>query len=173
MIKKAIAKDFNERIFYEIDYGIDDTIKGQMPDFTMTANGYNMTKNGNKDKRYKDCVCCGTMSDIILALKPDFALMSKMHCRKINGEPSYAFENGICYLGYSPSNGEPHKYKKFSDEVIARHFMITVDRVAEIKVELAELSAKDRIDYVKALINNLKPMWKAEADKTIETYNLK
>jgi hypothetical protein len=172
MIEKTIAKDFKKRIFYEISYGIDDTFKGQIPYFTMTASGYNMTKNGNRDRRYRDCICCGTMSDIILALKPDFALMSKMHCRTINGEPSYAFENGIYFLGYS-SNGEPHKYEKSSDEVIARHFMIAIDRVAKIKAELAELSAKDRIDYVKALINDLKPMWKAEADKTIETYNLK
>ena len=172
MYKKEIAKDFKERIFYEIEYGIEDSIKGQTPYFSITASGYNMTKNGNRDRRYIDCICCGIMSDTILKLKPDFALMLKMHLRNINGEPSYAFENGIYFLGYS-SNGEPHNYSKSADEVIADHFMITVDRVAKIRAEMANLSAESRVDYVKALVEELKPVWKAEADKTIETYNLK
>ena len=147
--------------------------KGQLPYFSFTGTKYRVNKDGSRNKR-NIWLCSGAIGHEFVKAYPQFADLERFHCRDINGYPMYPFENGMYGLGYTKDGDTKTKYNHYSKEdrikFVARHFFISKERAEALIDSLSNMSAEERVNTVNNLIEELKPIWKEEADRLLEKY---
>lgn len=147
--------------------------KGQLPYFSFTGTKYKVNKDGSRNKR-NIWLCSGAIGHEFMKAYPQFADLERFHCRDINGYPMYPFENGMYGLGYTKDGDTETKYNHYNKEdrikFVARHFLITKTEAEALMNSLSNMSAEERVNTVNNLIEELKPIWKEEANRLLEKY---
>lgn len=145
---------------------------GQLPYFSFTGTQYKVNKDGSRNKR-NIFISGGAIGNEFVKAYRQFADLERFHCRDINGAPMHTYANGMYWLGYT-SKGEVGVYVHYDKEdrieFIANHFFISKERAEALIDSLVDMSAKDRVDTVNNLIEELRPIWKKEADRLLEKY---
>ena len=147
--------------------------RNQLPFFSFTGTKYKVNKDGSRNKR-NILLCSGAIGHEFVKAYPQFADLERFHCRDINGAPTYPFENGMYLLGYTNEGEVCTKYNNYIKEdrikFVARHFFISKERAEALMNSLSNMSAEERVNTVNNLIEELKPIWKEEANRLLEKY---
>ena len=159
-IKDKIDDENYGKIILETKYGLQDEFKNQLPYFSLTCSG---------KTPYGYFIFGGADHDTILKVHPEMKDIADLHLSNINGEPSYAVENGWYFL----TNKELHNNLTEEDRprLVAEHLRISKKEANGLikKYKEGKFKKEDFEKYVDAQ----RPRWKEEADKVIAKYDLK
>jgi hypothetical protein len=126
-------------------------IKGNTaPYFSITATIYKASKTGERDRRYTEGISYGCNHDAILEHFPEMADIVALHLSDMNGAPMYSVENGFY----------------FYQENVVKGF-----EYIRLPIDRRNVLIRDKADFL-ALVDSLKPIYKADADAVILKYSL-
>lgn len=155
------------------------------PYFSLTADTWRHERGAWREDRG------GCLHDLILQHWPDLAPMVALSLSDIDGAPMYALENGYYWLAgcvelgaeYHGGSGTPARSPEECGRMLRDHLRITDAEFAALLADV--LAARYAVidlpmtawreptrNVLAALIEQLRPRWKAEADAAIERFSL-
>lgn len=168
VLKQTVFRKYSEKTLYEIEYGIR-KFEDQDGYFSVVAHLYEMTKNGEKDKRRRDSGWFGTVNGTIVSQAcKKLADIASFHLRHYDGSPMYPVDNGMFFLGYSQYS------KGFDLKAVCDHFMITEAEAVKLHDCMETIQGKlNKLEYLQNLIDTeYRHRWRQEAEKIRLKYGL-
>ena len=136
----------------EVDVVLRDLKGNSAPYFSVTSTVYKVTRYGERDGRYQDCLTGACIRATIIKALPELSDVVALHLADIDGVPRYAVENGWHLVqGGNVDN------------------LAGLLRISQEKAE--ELMSISKEEFA-AFVESQRPRWKSEALAAIEKYNL-
>lgn len=151
----------------EVKYGLQYLKGNDQSYFFIGGTEYHANSNGEKDKRYKECITSGAIGDRIVKRDKKFADMNKMHLRDFDGTPMHPIENGLYWLGCT-------EYEDFNLEQVCDHFMIDEKEAYRLRdIIHAENDRDKQREILRDIIEkSYKKVWQEKATEIIKKYGL-
>ena len=131
---------------------LEDLSDNAQPYFSIQGTIYKANKKGERDARYRDCLACGMLHDVILEAFPELADVVALHVAHMDGTPTYAMGNGWYFV------------EKKDVEALAKLL-----RISQAEAERLTHVSKDAFE---SFVTSQVPRWNAEATAAIEKYHI-